>query len=188
MSGVSRHRCKSCNSNFSDKELLKAHDCGTYQLCPVAHSFGGAEIPPIAYYQPVKESASPTRTFTLPVDSLERKEYPIVRGCIKYFPAALSGVARISKIGNDKHNPNQDLQHARGKSTDHSDCVVRHLIDLEDLLAAAVRNGSPLTPFGQQQILDEASSLAWRALALSQELHERFGAPLAPGAKLDKPE
>jgi len=53
------------------------------------------------------------------------------------------------------------------------------------LLASARCNSSPLTPFGERQILAEASSLAWRALALSQELHERFGAPLAPGAKVD---
>lgn len=120
---------------------------------------------------------------TLPTDSAERKEYPLLSGCLKYFPAALAGVAKISKLGNDKHNPGQPLHHARGKSSDHGDCILRHLTDTEDLLAAAERNGSPLTPFGQEQILVEASQLAWRALAYAQELHEKFGAPLAPGAK-----
>lgn len=124
-----------------------------------------------------------TQSLTLPTDSAARKEYPLLSGCIKYFPAALAGVARISKIGNDKHNPGEPLHHARSKSMDHGDCILRHLMDLQDLLASASRNDSLLTPFGQQQILDEASSLAWRALALSQELHESFGAPLAPGAK-----
>jgi hypothetical protein len=122
--------------------------------------------------------------FSLPIDSQERKDCPIFRGVLKYFPAALAGVSRISKIGNDKHNPGQELHHARGKSMDHSDCILRHLIDLEDLLAAANRADSPLTPFGKQAILTEISSVAWRALALSQELHESFGAPLAPGAKI----
>jgi hypothetical protein len=121
------------------------------------------------------------RTMTLPTDSAERKGYPMLSGCINYFPAALAGVARISKIGNDKHNPGEPIYHDRNKSLDHGDCIVRHLIDVQDLLAVDKREA--LTPLGIQQLLDEASQLAWRALALSQELHERFGAPLAPGAK-----
>lgn len=111
---------------------------------------------------------------TLPTDSDARKDIPIVSGCIKYFPAALAGVAKISKAGNDKHNPGQPLHHARGKSTDHADCIVRHLIDVNDLIAANA---------DQEKILLEVSQMCWRALALSQELHESFGAPLAPGAK-----
>jgi hypothetical protein len=117
---------------------------------------------------------------TLPVDSTERKNYPMLSGCLKYFPAALAGVSKISKLGNDKHNPGQSLHHARGKSADHGDCIIRHLTDTEDLLAGLKRN-SAVTP---EQILIEASQLAWRALAYSQELHEKFGFPLAPGAQL----
>lgn len=124
-------------------------------------------------------SESPSMKMTLPTDSNERKNLPLVSGCLNYFPAALTGVSRISKLGNDKHNPGEPLHHARGKSTDHPDCVVRHLMDLQDLLAFKER-GTNIT---NQQILDEVSCLAWRALALSQELHERFGAPMAPGAK-----
>lgn len=116
---------------------------------------------------------------TLPTNSLERKNYPILSGCINYFPAALAGVAKVSKAGNDKHNPGQELHHARGKSTDHADCIIRHMMDLQDLLARKGRH----CLVGTDEILTEASSLAWRALALSQELHEKFGAPLAPGAK-----
>lgn len=125
--------------------------------------------------------AAKERIMTLPTDSLERKNYPILSGCINYFPAALAGVAKVSKAGNDKHNPGQALHHARGKSTDHADCIVRHLIDVQDILAQGDR--SALTPKGIADLLTEASSLAWRALAYSQELHEKFGAPLAPGAK-----
>lgn len=120
---------------------------------------------------------------TLPTDSVERKEYPLHDGCLAYFPAALAGVARRSKAGNDKHNPGKPLHHARGKSMDHKDCILRHLVDLGDLLAAAQRRG-PLTPAGVAAILDEANALAWRALALSQELHEQIGgAPQAPAAR-----
>ncbi len=120
------------------------------------------------------------RILTLPTDSQERKGYPLFRGCLKYFPAALAGVARISNLGNQKHNPGEDLHHARAKSSDHPDCILRHLMDTQDLITAKER-GSAVT---DQQILDEASQLAWRALAFSQELHEKLGkAPLAPGAK-----
>lgn len=117
---------------------------------------------------------------TLPTDSNERKNYPLYEGCLKYFPAALSGVAKISKLGNDKHNPGQPLHHARGKSMDHGDCILRHLTDVSDLLASLDRGSS----VDKEQILIEVNQMAWRALAFSQELHERLGvAPLAPGAK-----
>lgn len=42
---------------------------------------------------------------TLPADSNARKEIPLFSGCIKYFPAALAGVAALSKKGNDKTQP-----------------------------------------------------------------------------------
>lgn len=116
---------------------------------------------------------------TLPTQSDARKQVPLYEGCLKYFPAALAGVAKTSFEGNQKHNPGEPMYHARGKSMDHGDCILRHLTDLADLLAAQERG----TPKDGTQILAEASCLAWRALALSQELHEKFGAPLAPGAR-----
>lgn len=117
---------------------------------------------------------------TLPTNSSERKNFPLFRGLLRYFPAALAGVAKISKLGNDKHNPGEDMHHARGKSPDHGDCVIRHLVDTEDLLAALDRGDTKAT---HQDVLNEVSQMAWRVLALSQELHERFGSPMAPGAK-----
>lgn len=129
--------------------------------------------------QAIKKEFSPT--MTLPTDSLERKNHPLSSGCLKYFPAALAGVAKVSKLGNDKHNPGQEMHHARGKSSDHSDCILRHLMDTEDLLANLKRNPGSVSA---EQVLLEASQLAWRALAFSQELHEQLAnAPLAPGAK-----
>lgn len=123
------------------------------------------------------------RNLTLPTDSAERKEYPLLRGLFRYFPAALAGVARHSKLGNDKHNPGEELHHARGKSMDHGDCILRHQMDLEDMLAAVERGDGVLVG----DIVGEADALAWRALALSQELHERFwDVPLAPGARLPR--
>ena len=106
---------------------------------------------------------------SLPLDSQERKDTPIVRGCLDYFPAALAEVARLSKYGNDKHNPGEDLHHAREKSTDHADCIVRHLLE----------RGTP-DPSG----FSHTVMVAWRALALLQEELEAAGAPLARGARL----
>lgn len=118
---------------------------------------------------------------TLPTDSDERKNIPLYSGVRAYFPAALAGVAKHSKAGNDKHNPGEPLHHARGTSMDHEDCIDRHLTDLADMLAGLDRPGYQ-TP--HTEILAEVNALCWRALALSQSLHERFGAPLAPGARL----
>lgn len=113
------------------------------------------------------------RTTTLPTDSAERKRRPLYRGPIRYFPAALAAVAEICQIGNEKHNPGQELHHSRGKSIDHADCIVRHLIDMSE-------NGG-LDENGMPQV----AYIAWRALALAQEwLEANQGAPLAPGAKL----
>ena len=65
----------------------------------------------------------------LPTDSKARKAAPITRGLLDYFPLACAAVARLSLKGNDKHNPGQPMHWAREKSTDHADCVARHLID-----------------------------------------------------------
>ena len=119
-----------------------------------------------------------TRKMTLPTDSKERKEYPILSGCLKYFPAAIAGVAHISKQGNDKHNPGEEMHHARGKSMDHGDCILRHLIDTEDLLAKW-NSGEKVS----EELLVEVNQMVWRALAYSQLIHEKLGAPMAPGAK-----
>lgn len=105
----------------------------------------------------------------LPVDSKARKDIPLVRGVIDYFPAALAAIARLSKSGNDKHNPGQDLHWSRGKSADHADCLVRHLVE-----RGTIDPGSGLS---------HTVSVAWRALALLQEEEEANGAPKARAAR-----
>jgi hypothetical protein len=186
MSGVKK--CNRCETYIpSDATCLcDAKYMGIINIPGGTASGGGAPSFDGAGYHPLSGGAGilppPASQLTLPTDSAERKNYPLLRGVLRYFPAALAGVARISKLGNDKHNPGEDLHHARGKSTDHGDCIIRHLMDAQDLLAMDER--SALTPKGVEELLTEVSSLAWRALALSQELHEQYGkAPLAPGAK-----
>lgn len=132
------------------------------------------------YPKPLKLGLKIEKSMTLPTDSNDRKNYPLFRGLLRYFPAALAGVARTSKLGNDKHNPGEEMHHARSKSADQGDCILRHLVDVEDLLAALNRGDSKVT---KEDVLNEINQMTWRALAFSQELHEKFGAPLAPGAK-----
>lgn len=115
---------------------------------------------------------------TLPSDSQARKDVPLFSGPLRYFPAALAGIARVCKFGNDKHNPGQPMHHSRGKSSDHADCILRHLVDLGEDFGV----GLGLDEHGIPQV----DMIAWRACALAQEWHETHdGAPLPPGARVD---
>ena len=89
----------------------------------------------------------------LPTDAGERKGLPITTGVLDYFPLAIAEVARLSKAGNDQHNPGEPLHWAREKSTDHADCIARHLIDRGTVDSDGQRH---------------SAKLAWRALALLQ--------------------
>jgi hypothetical protein len=89
----------------------------------------------------------------LPADPATRKGMPITTGVLDYFPLALAEVARVSKAGNDQHNPGQPLHWDKTKSQDHHDCIMRHLID------RASRDTD-----GQRH----SAKLAWRALAALQ--------------------
>lgn len=109
-------------------------------------------------------------TSALPTGSLARKNIPLCRGVLDYFPAALAAVAELSRKGNEKHNPGQELHHARGKSNDHADCIARHLVD----------RGKIDPEDGESHSV----KVAWRALALLQEELEAAGAPLARGARV----
>jgi len=107
-------------------------------------------------------------TRILETDSATRKTYPMAQGLLDYFPDALAAVAQVSYLGNEKHNPGQEMHHARGKSMDHADCIVRHLVG---------RGGFD----GEVR---ESAALAWRALALLQEeLEQELNLTLPRGAK-----
>jgi hypothetical protein len=107
---------------------------------------------------------------SLPTDSQARKSIPLVSGVLDYFPAALAEIAKVSKAGNDKHNPGEPLHWARGKSMDQADALARHLIE---------RGG-----IDPETGMRHSAEMAWRALALLQlELEEAGEAPLARGAR-----
>lgn len=136
-----------------------SHYAGDFYVKPLAN--GDFEVVDTTYdpqpgdeeqEQPVMPGGSPIFPSA---DYAERKATPVVTGVFDYFPLALLEVAKISKQGNDQHNPGQPLHWARGKSFDHANCIGRHLlergcIDPED---------------GQRH----SAKLAWRALALLQK-------------------
>jgi hypothetical protein len=92
-------------------------------------------------------------------DSKQRKEYPIFSGPLSYFPDALMQIAKLCKIGNDKHNPGEPLHWARDKSKDHADALVRHLLQYSEI--------------DTDTNLLHVVEVAWRALALAQDTIEK---------------
>jgi len=89
----------------------------------------------------------------MPVTAEDRKAIPIASGVLDYFPAALIDVAKVSRQGNDQHNPGQRLHWARDKSTDQVDTIVRHLME---------RGGRDIDG------MRHSAKAAWRCLALLQ--------------------
>ena len=89
----------------------------------------------------------------LPTDAKERKNVPLWSGLVRYFPDALVAIARVSKAGNDQHNPGQPLHWSREKSADHEDTLLRHLFDSGSTDVDGYRH---------------SAKMAWRALAILQ--------------------
>jgi len=89
---------------------------------------------------------------------MNRKEYPVYTGLIKYFPKALMEVANCSFKGQEQHNPNEPLAWDRSKSSDELDALSRHLIQAGTIDDDGVRH---------------SAKVAWRALAnLEKELEK----------------
>ena len=94
---------------------------------------------------------------TITTDSKARKEAPVYSGFLAYFPDAVAEVARLSKVGNDKHNPGQPLHWSRDKSSDHADCIARHQLEFDQIDTDGFYH---------------AVKVAWRAMAQLQVLLE----------------
>ena len=89
----------------------------------------------------------------LPKDSKARKDTPIVRGVLDYFPDAIAEVARVSAAGNEQHHPGAPLHWDKSKSDDEADALVRHLMERGTLDVDGMRH---------------SAKVAWRGLALLQ--------------------
>lgn len=107
----------------------------------------------------------------MPTDAAARKGLPIASGVLDYFTSALLEVARVSKVGNDQHNPGQPLHWSRGKSNDQADTMIRHFLERGTFDSDGVRH---------------SAKMAWRALAILQLELEADGAPMARGASTEK--
>ena len=62
-------------------------------------------------------------------EAAARKALPVWSGVMMYFPLVWAEIAKVSKLGNDQHNPGQPLHWSRTKSDDHLDSAMRHLLD-----------------------------------------------------------
>lgn len=111
----------------------------------------------------------PPAGLSLPDDDAKRGEYPMAHGLLDYFPNALAEVSKVSKIGNEQHNPGEPMHWARDKSTDHENKILRHLVDRGKFDGRGVRH---------------TARLAWRALAMLQaELEAEEGFPPSRASK-----
>ena len=107
----------------------------------------------------------------LPTDAQERKDIPIYSGFVCYFPDAIVEVTKVSKRGNDQHNPGEKLHWNRSKSGDELDALARHLV------------GSTYPQPLETQI-EEAAARTWRSLADLQKLCEKRDTSLNARAKM----
>lgn len=81
---------------------------------------------------------------------MNRKEYPLYEGLMKYFPKALMEVAHASYVGNMQHHPDKPLHWDKSKSSDHKDALMRHLMEAGTWDDDGIRH---------------SAKVAWRALA-----------------------
>jgi len=82
-----------------------------------------------------------------------RKDRPVCRGVLDYFPDAIFEIAHVSFVGNQQHNPGQPMHWSKEKSTDHGDALVRHLLERGKRDTDGLRH---------------TAKVAWRALAMLQ--------------------
>jgi len=89
-----------------------------------------------------------------PLTGPSRKECPVARGVLDYFPDAIRAVANCSYVGNEQHNPGTPMHWDRAKSGDEADALMRHLLERGTVDTDGVRH---------------TTKVAWRALALLQK-------------------
>lgn len=90
---------------------------------------------------------------------INRKEYPVFSGVLKYFPKAMMEISHVSFVGNEQHNKGMPMHWDRSKSRDEADALVRHLLQSGELDIDGVRH---------------TAKVAWRALALLEKELEQY--------------
>jgi hypothetical protein len=146
--------CKDCNMRFTTYMERAMHACpAKVDKREEYLAYAPAPAPAPTNEAPRGIGGGKTRA-TLPCDAAARKECPIASGVLDYFPDALAEIARVSKKGNDQHNPGQPLHWAREKSTDEADALIRHFMERGGYDTDGLRH---------------SAKMAWRALALLQK-------------------
>jgi hypothetical protein len=140
------HRANKCSykeENMLDGHQTK-HDSDRGTITPVLKQ---GEVGSVHYNgRPVAEGVAQ--------DTAEwRKQRPITRGLLDYFPEACLEVANCSYVGNEQHHQGAPLHWDKSKSTDESDALVRHLLERGTLDSDGVRH---------------SAKVAWRAMAMLQ--------------------
>jgi hypothetical protein len=136
---------------------------GVQHVCAFPYTIRVTTTSSTGYPKVSLKSSEEYPKVSLPTDPQTRKNLPIATGVLGYFPLAVAYVSMVSKVGNDQHNPGEKLRWAREKSTDHADCIARHLIDRGTNDTDGLRH---------------SGKLAWRALA---NLQTELEAALAAG-------
>jgi hypothetical protein len=115
------------------------------------------------YEGDISENATPAEGVTLrdtpqhecvvlPEGSEERKKWAIYSGVLSPFPNAIALVARLSYEGNLKHcDPEEAMHWEVDKSSDHHDCLLRHLTECF-LIHVAWRGLSMLEAWVQKSV------------------------------------
>jgi hypothetical protein len=93
-----------------------------------------------------------------PQEKINRKEYPVFSGVLKYFPKAIMYISHVSFVGNEQHNKGEPLHWDRTKSTDEPDALVRHLLQAGEI---------------DDDGLLHSGKVAWRSLALLEKELEK---------------
>ncbi len=136
----------------SSQSVHQEMENGTMKRVPVRNSLDDATMEEWdasnkKYYEKLKEGRRE-------IDKAEqRKQRPVYRGVLKYFPDAIMEVANCSYICNEQHNPGEPMHWAKEKSTDEHDALVRHLMEAGTVDSDGIRH---------------STKVAWRALAALQ--------------------
>lgn len=87
----------------------------------------------------------------------QRKDVPLYRGFVQYFPDAMCAVAELSMLASKQHG-HTEIHWDKNKSNDHLDCLLRHLVQADEYDTDGVLH---------------ATKVAWRAMAHLQIVLDR---------------
>lgn len=150
--------CKNCNGTG---KLFVIGSTSPVETCSVCKGDGWIDEPanprpdlaPDKILELQKLGQEVAREIGIPKDRQARKERPIARGVLDYFPDAIAEVAYVSFIGNEQHNPGQPMHWSKHLSPDEADALMRHLLERGKIDTDGTRH---------------SAKVAWRALAMLQ--------------------